>query len=114
MPPRVVGLRAGERFKKFSPAHNITSNAPPTMVFLGRQDRLIFGKTMEELRTGLEQAGVRCEARYHDGVGHAFFNREPHRTLTLIEADKFLASLGWLQGPPMLSPSPEAGKHPMP
>jgi len=27
-----------------------------------------------------------------------------HFTLTLIEADKFLASLGWLKGPPTLTP----------
>lgn len=95
--------RVGERFKEFSPAHNITSNAPTTIVFLGREDRLISVKTVEEFRTGMEQAGVRCEARYYDGVGHTFFNREPHRTLTLIEADRFLGSLGWLQGPPTIT-----------
>lgn len=106
--------RVGEGFKEFSPAHNITSNAPPAIIFLGREDRLITVKTVEEFRTGMEQAGVRCEARYYAGVGHTFFNREPHRTLTLIEADKFLAWLGWLKGPPTLSPPPDAGKKPTP
>ena len=95
--------RVGERFKEFSPAHNITSNAPPTIVLLGREDRLISVKTVEDFQVGMTQAGARCETRFYDGVGHTFFNREPHRTLTLIEADEFLASLGWLEGPPMIT-----------
>jgi hypothetical protein len=37
-------------------------------------------------------------------AGHGFFTRNPHFTLTLIETDKFLASLGWLTGPPTLRP----------
>jgi acetyl esterase len=35
-------------------------------------------------------------------AGHGFFNRDPHFTLTLIEADKFLGSPGWIQGQPTL------------
>jgi len=31
-----------------------------------------------------------------------FFNKEPYKTATLIEADKFLTSLGWLKGEPTL------------
>ena len=96
--------RFGARFKEFSPAHNITSNAPPAIVFLGTADKLIPVKTVEELKAGMERVGARCEAKFYEGQEHAFFNREPHRTLTLIEADKFLASLGWLQGPPTIQP----------
>jgi arylsulfatase A len=96
--------RVGDRFKEFSPAHNITSNAPPAIVFLGTQDRLITVKTVEEFKTDMANVGVRCEARFYEGAGHGFFNREPYRSLTLIEADKFLSSLGWLRGEPTIHP----------
>jgi hypothetical protein len=45
---------------------------------------------------------VRCETRYYDGQGHGFFNKDPWKTITLAEADRFLASLGWLEGEPAL------------
>jgi len=46
---------------------------------------------------------VRCEPHVYPKVGHGFFNKDPHQTLTLIQADRFLASLGWLKGPPTLT-----------
>jgi hypothetical protein len=57
----------------------------------------------------MKAAGVRCDAFFYDQQGHGFFNHEPYKTRTLIEADKFLASLGWLSGPPTLKePDPAA------
>ena len=38
-------------------------------------------------------------------AGHGFFNSRPRFTATLIEADKSLASLSWLEGAPTLSPN---------
>jgi acetyl esterase len=94
--------RVGERFMEFSPAHHITKAAPPAIVFLGDQDKLIPVSVLREFESRMKQAGVRCDAQVYPNVGHGFFNRDPHFTLTLIEADKFLASLGWIQGPPTL------------
>lgn len=51
----------------------------------------------------MKRAGARCDARIYPNAAHGFFNRDPHFTLTLIEADKFLASLGWLRGNPSLA-----------
>ena len=94
--------RVGERYKEFSPAHNITSDDPPAIVFLGRNDTLNGVPVVERFQANMKQAGVRCETRFYDGQAHGFFNNEPWKTVTLIEADKFLASLGWLKGPPTL------------
>lgn len=102
------GTRFGERFKEFSPAHNITSEAPPTIVFLGGKDDLIPVSVLDRFKANMDKAGVRCETRIYDGMPHGFFNREPYKTATLIEADRFLASLGWLQGEPTLN-MPESG-----
>lgn len=94
--------RVGERYKEFSPAHNITPDDPPAIVFLGRNDTLNGVPVVERFQANMKQAGVRCETRFYDGQAHGFFNGEPWKTVTLIEADKFLASLGWLKGPPTL------------
>lgn len=94
--------RVGDRYKEFSPAHNITSDDPPAIVFLGTQDKLIPVSVVERFKSNMGKAGLRCEARFYEGKGHGFFNTEPEKTMTLIEADKFLTSLGWLKGEPTL------------
>jgi len=98
--------RVGEEFRKFSPAHHVSKDAPPTIVFLGDADKLIPVSVLREFETDMKQAGVRCEARLYPKAGHGFFNREPYFTETLIETDKFLGSLGWVKGEPTLGPLP--------
>jgi acetyl esterase len=94
--------RVGDRFKEFSPAHNITADDPPAIVFLGRNDPLNGVPVVERFQSNMKKAGVRCETRFYDGQAHGFFNGEPWKTVTLIETDKFLTSLGWLKGAPTL------------
>ena len=100
--------RVGDRYQEFSPAHHITRDAPPTVVFLGDQDKLIPVSVLRDFEAQMKQAGARCEAHVYPGAGHGFFNRDTAQgawfTQTLIESDKFLASLGWLRGPPPLKP----------
>ena len=92
--------RVGARYQEFSPAHNIAKDAPPTLVFLGDSDKLIPVSVLRDFEAGMKQAGARCDAHVYPNAGHGFFNKDPHFTLTLRETDKFLASLGWLKGPP--------------
>lgn len=99
--------RVGDRYEEFSPAHNVSEHAPPAIVFLGTKDRLVPVETIEDFQARMRKEGVRCEARYFDGQPHGFFNKEPFVTKTLIEADRFLGSLGWLSGPPtLIEPEP--------
>jgi acetyl esterase/lipase len=95
--------RIGSRYKEFSPAHNITSAAPPTVVFLGGKDDLISVAVLERFKSGMTQAGVRCDTHVYEGQPHGFFNKDPYKTSTLFETDKFLTSLGWLTGAPSLT-----------
>jgi acetyl esterase/lipase len=99
--------RVGDRYQEFSPAHNITSNAPPTIVFLGTQDKLIPQATAKSFQTEMAHCGVRCETHFYEGQGHGFFNNEPWRSKTLAEADQFLTSLGWLEKPVGKSDPPD-------
>lgn len=96
--------RVGDRFMEFSPAHHITKDAPPTVVFLGDADNLIPVSVLRDFEAAMKKSGARCDAHVYPKAGHGFFNKDPHFTLTLIEADKFLASLGWLTGEPTLEP----------
>lgn len=99
--------RVGQRYREFSPAHNITGAAPPTCVFLGDADKLIGVPVLREYEAAMKAAGARCEAHVYPGAGHGFFNKEPFRSQTLETADKFLVSLGWL-APVAAAPKPAA------
>lgn len=95
--------RVGERYREFSPAHHVAKGAPPTTVFLGSADQLIPVRVLRDFETEMKQVDSRCDAHLYPDAKHGFFNKDPYFTLTLIEADRFLASLGWLQGAPTLS-----------
>lgn len=97
--------RVGKRFREFSPAHNINKGAPPTIVFLGDKDDLIPVSVVKDYQAKMEKAGSRCDVHIYPGAGHGFFNRPDYYLQTMIEADKFLASLGWITGEPTLTPA---------
>jgi acetyl esterase len=92
--------RVGNRFKEFSPAHHVTQDAPPTIVFLGDSDKLIPVTVLSEFEADMKKAGVRCHTHVYPQAEHGFFNKEPHFTVTLQATDKFLTSLGWLKAIP--------------
>ena len=96
--------RVGKRFREFSPAHNINKGAPPTIVFLGDKDELIPVSVVKDYQAKMENAGARCDVHIYPGASHGFFNRPDYYLQTMIEADKFLASLGWITGEPTLPP----------
>lgn len=92
--------RVGDRYREFSPAHNIGADDPPAIVFLGSEDKLIPVKVVEDFKTEMTKAGVRCETRIYAGQGHGFFNARGgdnrYFQETLAATDAFLVSLGWL------------------
>ncbi len=84
--------------------HNIGEDAPPTFVFLGTKDKLIPVKTAKEYRRLMREKGRRCDLHLYEGQPHGFFNHanREHYTRTVIEMDRFLASLRYLEGEPIL------------
>lgn len=94
--------RAKAWFPAISPAHNISKDDPPTIVFLGSKDGLIPVATAEKFDADLKEAGVRSELWIYEGQPHGFFNerKSPESFLdTVLKMDAFLVSLGWLSGP---------------
>lgn len=95
--------RIGDEYPKFSPMHNIKPGAPPAIVFLGTKDHLIPVRTGEEFKKRMEEVGTRCDLFLYEGQGHGFFNYDKsfeYYKETLLEADKFLQSLGYLKAKP--------------
>jgi len=96
--------RVGEAYKDFSPLHNIREGAPPTIVFLGTEDRLIPVETAVYYKTIMERVGSRCELKLYEGQGHGFFNYRnfDNYKQTLLEMDAFLQELGYLKKEPVI------------
>ncbi len=95
--------RVGDRYREFSPAHHVTKDAPPAIVFLGDKDALIPVRVLEDFEAKMKAANVRCDTRVFPGATHGFFNKDvegiPGFSATLAETDRFLTSLGWLEKP---------------
>lgn len=99
--------RVGDRFKEFSPFHNVTKDDPPGIVFLGSADKLIPVKTADEFKASMQKTGIDCEVMIFEGMPHGFFNHgrngnKPYYE-TVTAADRFLNKLGWIEGKPTLS-----------
>ena len=96
--------RVGLDPKSVSPAHHVRKGAPPAIVFFGTDDRLLAGAQF--MQEEMKKAGGRCELMTWDGRPHGFFNwgrfdNKPF-TETMLATDKFLASLGYLEGDPTI------------
>ncbi len=99
--------RIGDRFPEFSPLHNIgPAIPPPTVTFLGTNDRLIPVETMRTFANAIRRAGGRCDVHIYEEATHGFFNKRDWGNLRYFEVlratDRFLGSLGWLQGDPVV------------
>jgi hypothetical protein len=60
----------------------------------------------------MEDKGRRCDLHLYEGQPHGFFNfrNQEYYSKTVIEMDRFLASLGYLEGKPTLSVETESSK----
>ena len=98
--------RVKDRYREISPMHNITKETPPTIVFLGTKDALIPVATAKTYQQKMEAVDARCDLHLYEDQAHGFFNAGrgdgKHYRLTVIEMDRFLGSLGWLQGKPTM------------
>ncbi|MCH7919661.1 MAG: PQQ-binding-like beta-propeller repeat protein [Planctomycetes bacterium] len=94
--------RVKDYWEEISPLHNIDKNTPPTVVFLGTQDKLIPVATAKKYKQLMADEGLRCDLHLYEGQAHGFFNlrNREYYNKTVIEADRFLASLGYLEGEP--------------
>tara|TARA_R110002126_G_scaffold274972_1_gene420319 strand:- start:58279 stop:59124 length:846 start_codon:yes stop_codon:yes gene_type:complete len=96
--------RINEAYKDFSPLHNIKTGAPPTILFLGTNDKLVPVETAEYYKTVMNKVKSRCDLYLFEGQSHGFFNRKNFKYYleTVSKADEFLQSLGYLDKEPRI------------
>jgi len=93
-----------DEIPEISAYHLADAEAPPTLILHGEDDAVCPIQTIHLFAAKLRDLGVRCDLAVYPGQGHGFFNyNRPGRpcfAATLAEADRFLASLGYLRGEP--------------
>lgn len=97
--PGGVGYdRVKDDYKNFSPIHNIKKGAPPTIIFSGTKDALIPVETIKNYQNLMKKVGSNCEVHLYEGKTHGFFNYNKFDNYkdTLLKADSFLQSIGYL------------------
>jgi acetyl esterase/lipase len=103
---RISEERCGIVPVRISPFHHVRPGLPPTIIFHGKADTTVPFSTSEAYAVAAKRAGNRCELVGFNGQGHAFFNlrRGDNRFFveTMRQADRFLASLGYVKGEPTI------------
>jgi acetyl esterase/lipase len=98
--------RMGTEPEKLSPYHHVRKGLPPCILFHGKADTAVPYATAELFAEAMKSAGNRCELVGYDDQPHGFFNYgrgdNRHYRDTVRRMDRFLASLGWLEGEPTL------------
>ncbi len=96
--PLAQRLGSEEAAARITPNAHVAAGLPPALLLYGTADRLIEGA--KEFLAKSKELGNRAELYTADGQGHGFFNKPPWRERTLVRADEFLESLGYLKGKP--------------
>jgi len=92
-------------WKKISPIEHINDQTPPTLVLLGTEDTYIPVETAKRFERQMKEKGRRCDLHIYEGAKHGWYNLWVSREAmaeSLIRMDRFLGSLGYLEGEPIL------------
>ena len=98
-----AAARIGPRNRELSVTHHVRADLPPTIIFHGTADKAVNIETVRRFRTLMQGVDNRCELVEYEGKPHGFFNLQRNEEMyraTLTEADRFLGSLGYVEGPP--------------
>jgi acetyl esterase/lipase len=94
--PILPRLADEDAVRKITPNAHLAKGLPPTLLLFGTGDKMI--DAAKEFVAKSKELGNRAELYTADGQGHGFFNKSPWRERTLVRADEFLSSLGYLSG----------------
>ncbi|MCG3180919.1 MAG: hypothetical protein BIFFINMI_03283 [Phycisphaerae bacterium] len=114
---RRIGLFGGHGpARALSPMEHVRPGLPPALLMHGVDDKVVSVDESRRFREAMTRLGNRCDLIEYPGQGHGFFNyfdgKNRMFTSTLEAVDGFLASLGWLTGPPAVAAYAYAGPPP--
>jgi len=84
----------------YSPYLHIPQKPVPTQILSGLADTTVGVDDIVDYARRLKRAGANVDLELYPAQVHAFFNKEPYTTATLIAVDHFLRPLGYMEGPP--------------
>lgn len=94
------------RLRQLSPIFSITENCPPCLLIQGTDDVTVPIEQVDRFTKAMTDAKNRCDYERLAGKKHAFalvpYSDEATITAVIRRTDTFLASLGYLTGPPTL------------
>ena len=95
--------RFGDRGEAGSPFHHVGRALPPTIILHGKSDTTVPYVDVERFCEKARTLGNQCQLVGYEGATHGFFNPQSadgkwYRE-TLLEADRFLTSIGFLGKP---------------
>jgi len=103
---KTLAERMGVDPQELSPFHHVAAGVPPTIIFHGKADTTVPYATAEQFTKAMQAAGNRCQLVGYAGQSHGFFNygrsENKYYIATVRALDKFLVSLGYLQGKPTI------------
>jgi len=83
----------------YSPAHNISKDDPPSIVFLGENDSLVPVSTAKRFQQRSQEKGIRSDLHTYPDQPHGFFNvgvaDGKYFRDTLDKSIEFLDALEW-------------------
>lgn len=101
LPPELL-----ERYASISPYLHVSQDDAPGLILVGSRDPILPGPVLQSFQERCRAAGLKMEAVIYPGESHGFFglSRSADRFFdTTVAMDKFLVSLGLLEGPPTLT-----------
>lgn len=89
--------RIKDRWKEFSPVHNLAKGAPPTLICMGDSEPTYLKvEVAKKFQADMKQLGSRCDLLVLEGLQHG--KRSPeHSKRIKVEMDRFLVSLGYMK-----------------
>lgn len=95
--------RFADRGKEGSPLHHLRAGLPATLILHGKADTTVPYADVDRFCAETRKYGNECSLFGYEGAIHGFFNPQNadgkwYRE-TLLEADRFLTRIGYLQGP---------------
>lgn len=102
--PRPCAPEQVEAARALSPVFHVKAGQPPAIVLHGRADHVVPLSQAERFAAASREAGCRCDlVVYENNIGHAFVlagYRWPESVVVeaIRAGDRFLVSLGWLEG----------------
>ncbi|MGE0449903.1 MAG: alpha/beta hydrolase [Vicinamibacterales bacterium] len=96
-------VELGPRWQEGSPLHRLKSGLPPMVILHGEVDTTVPFRRARNFCSSVAALGNRCDIHMYEGAEHGFISPRVRGGLwhreTLLEADRFLTTLGYLPAP---------------